>query len=249
MGTHTTLTISDCSSHRWGIGTGTSVRAGLWQYTFINQGTGIYELTVTDGTNSFKVTPQSHQLTVASGLTLEGGALNAGSATGAVTFGTGGVTIKGGGFTLEAGDFDASSSTTGLFKTSGGDHTINGNVLLANSKTLTVGSAGNGGATTLYGALAVGAGGNEAATTLTGGLTVTNGITLSGGDFDASASAGLFKSTTGAHTLNGDVTIGTAVSAVKTLTVTGATTSTGDFTVGSASAASVSTLWGAVTAK
>jgi len=151
---------------------------------------------------------------------------------------------------MSAGNFDASASTAGTFKTSGGAHTINGDVTLADSKTLTVGAtAGAGGATILHGTLQVGAPGNTKASTFNGGVTVTNGITMSGGDFDASAGAGLFKTTTGAHTLNGDVTVGTASSNVKTLTVTGATTSTGNFVVGSGSAASTSTLWGAVESK
>jgi len=80
-------------------------------------------------------------------------------------------------------------------------------------------------------------------------LSVDSGLTLSAGDFDASASTGAFKTSSGAVTVNGDTTI----SGAKTFTtgtgnvgLNGATTvaDSTTFTVGSAGAGGTTTLYG-----
>jgi len=151
----------------------------------------------------------------------------------------GGLKVTAGGFTLTAGNFDASSSS-GTFKTSTGAVTLQGDVAVDGTKTLTVGSAGAAGATKLYGTLQVGApgAGNAKTTTLYGATTVVSGdlvvtaghFTLTAGNFDASAGSGTFKTGSGAVTLSGNV----LVEGTKT------------FTVGADGAAGKTTLYGLV---
>ncbi|CAJ1359816.1 unnamed protein product, partial [Effrenium voratum] len=168
-----TLTITGCSSHRWGIGTGTTTRSGVWSYTFINRDSS-HTMTITDGTGSWVLTTNAYvhaycdsdggsnrllftstrlpSLTVTDGLTLTSGNFDASASSGTFATSTGAVSLNGAvtassGLTLSSGDFDASGST-GAFQTSTG------------------------------------------AVTLKGATTAESGVTITSGNFDASASTG-----------------------------------------------------------
>jgi hypothetical protein len=99
------------------------------------------------------------------------------------------------------------SAATGTTKTTTGTNTLNGNVVIAGSKTFTTGT----GAVSLNGDTTIAA---------TKGITKTTGA----GNFDFSAGTGTFLTSTGTNTLGGDVVI----SGSKTfITGTGATTLNG----------------------
>jgi hypothetical protein len=116
--------------------------------------------------------------------------------SGAFSTGTGAVTIAGDLTHSGNVSFDYSGSS-GTFKTSTGTNTLNGNVVIAGSKTLATGT----GTVTVNGA-----------TTFSANINVGCAAGTTAVDF--SAGTGTFKTTTGAHTLAGDVTI----SGSKTLT-------------------------------
>lgn len=109
------------------------------------------------------------------------------------------------------------------FDTGQGQVNLNGNVQIADGKTLTVGSANTGAVsasdTVIWGSLTVGGGGNAQATSLTvhGSLTQND---------DADGTAKTFTSASGANTLRGDVSI--AVNKFLHMDNTG----TGTFTTG-----------------
>jgi len=251
----TTLTITGCSSHRWGIGTGTRTRSGVWGYTFINRDS-TNTMTVTDGSGSWVLSPLAYvhaycdsasgsnrlyftttsvaTLTVADGFTLSGGNFDASASTGTFQTGSGAISLNGdvtaaSGFTLSSGNFDASAST-GTFQTSSGAVSVNGAVTMAQGLTITNGNFDASGSTGTFQT-------STGAVSLKGSVTCDNGFTLSSGSFDASASTGAFSTGSGSVTFNGPVSVtGTNTFTVGTAGSGGATRLYGDVTVGGASA-------------
>ncbi|HUU59707.1 MAG TPA: hypothetical protein VMZ50_09190 [Phycisphaerae bacterium] len=183
-------------------------------------GTGVFDFSGASGT--FKTSTGDHTLagnvaisgsktlTTGSGaVTLAGDTTVSGSKT--FTTGTGTVQINGDANIAADKDLTCGSGTgvfdfsaaSGTFKTSTGDHTLAGNVTISGSKTLTTGS----------GTVQINGDANWAADKDIKCATGTS-------EFDFSGGSGTFKTSTGAHTIAGDVTI----SGTKTLT-----TGTGTF--------------------
>ncbi|CAE7651077.1 unnamed protein product, partial [Symbiodinium pilosum] len=160
------------------------------------------------------------------------------------------------------------------FSTGTGQVDLNGNVVVADSRTVTVGSAGSGGTTTLYGNVVVGdtGTGNGASLTLNGNFaqndvtgavasfsTGTDSVNLNGHVTVATGKnlvmtatgAGQFTTGTGTVTLNGNTIVSssnTFTSGTGAVTLKGATTVDDSitFTVGSAGAGGTTTLYGNV---
>eukprot|EP00434_Breviolum_minutum_P007552 symbB.v1.2.006666.t1/scaffold372.1/size218212/18 len=250
-----TLTITGCSTHRWGIGTATHTRSGVWGYTFINRDS-TNTMTVTDGGGSWLLSPLSYvhaycdsasganrllfttatvdSLTVSNGFTLNGGNFDASASSGTFQTSSGAISLNGAvtaadGFTLSSGAFDASAST-GTFATSSGAVSLNGAVTMAQGLTITSGNFDASGSTGTFQT-------STGAVSLKGSVTCDNGFTLSSGSFDASASTGAFSTGSGSVTFNGPVSVtGTNTLTVGSAGTAGATRLYGDVTVGGASA-------------
>eukprot|EP00929_Paragymnodinium_shiwhaense_P032315 TRINITY_DN17934_c0_g1_i1.p1 TRINITY_DN17934_c0_g1~~TRINITY_DN17934_c0_g1_i1.p1 ORF type:complete len:732 (+),score=140.93 TRINITY_DN17934_c0_g1_i1:108-2303(+) len=241
------LTIQSCSSAAW---VRNSNRAGVWVYTFINMD-ATRTITVRDstgaGTTEHQLPPLSYvQAWCSSSL----------GTSDKLTFPSRTIPnlIVDNGLTLSSGDFDASASS-GVFKTSTGTNTLNGNtviagsgtlttgagniylngnVLVADAKTFVVGSAdGAGGATTFKGSVTIGQNVNAMSKT----LTVYGSIAQND---DADGTLNTLSTATGAISLNG----ATTVAAGKDLTMdnsgagafttgTGAVALNGDTTIAS----------------
>lgn len=144
---------------------------------------------------------------VSGGLKLTSGNFDASLSSGSFKTSTGTVSLLGAttasqGLTISSGNFDASSSS-GTFATSSGAVSLNGDVKVANAKAFQVGSAGNAGATSIYGSLAVGAGSSPASLNLYGNLAQH--------DSD-SGLLSTFSTGSGAISLNGDTTVATGSS-------------------------------------
>mmetsp|Transcript_96826 Transcript_96826/g.172285 ORF Transcript_96826/g.172285 Transcript_96826/m.172285 type:complete len:722 (-) Transcript_96826:130-2295(-) len=280
-----TLTVTACSSAKWLRG---NSRTGVWLYTFINSH-ATEVLTITDNSGTGKTTynvpggsyvtaycastlgtsnrlyfpsTQMPTLTVDDALTLSAGNFNAGSSSGTFTTSSGTNTLSG----------NVAIAGTKTFATGTGAVTLAGATTVSDSTAFTVGSAGSGGTTTLYGNVVVGdtGSGNGASITHNGNFlqqdvtgaaatftTGTSGITLNGHTTIASgknleltsSGAGQLTTGTGAITLNGAVTISGSNSLT---TGTGAIALNGDtavaasktLTVGTAGSGGATTLYG-----
>mmetsp|Transcript_105696 Transcript_105696/g.252116 ORF Transcript_105696/g.252116 Transcript_105696/m.252116 type:complete len:704 (+) Transcript_105696:55-2166(+) len=282
------LTIQACSSAKW---IRSASRSGAWQYTFINVD-NTYTVSVTDNSGSgttYKVPPYGHVTAYcsASGVGATTNKLAFPSTTLPTLSVDNGITMSSGAFDASAssGNFDTSTGTVTLggntvisglstFTTGGGTVDIQGAVTVADSKSITVGSAGAGGAVTIYGNVVIGetGTGNGRSLTLNGDFTQadvtgttssfatgTNSISLNGHVTVASGKnlvmtatgAGQFTTGTGVVTLNGDTTVagsGTFTSGLGAVTLKGAVTVDPSiaFTVGSAGSGGATTLYGNV---
>jgi len=195
------LTIQECSSSQWvqnvqrsQINGGTAV----WVYTFINLDP-TYTIKVRDPTMAglsppsvYQVPPGEHvQAYCASGFTSFSNRL----AFPSMTIPT--LTVDAG-FTVTSGNVDLSSSA-GTFKSSTGVNTLNGNVVIAGTNTLTTGTG---------------------VTTINGDTTLADMVSLTVGASDGAGGDTVFK---------GDVTVGQSVSAMsKPFVVHGAITQNDD---------------------
>jgi len=206
------VTVYNCKSAYW---VRSQTRSGIWKYQFINRH-DTYSITVTDNSGSGKT------YTVGPGQFVEAycGDSSSSSTDNRLVWPsyTRPTMVVTAGAVLTSGNFDASSST-GTFATTTGTNTLSGNAVVsgtktfatgagtmsikgattvADSTTFTVGSAGNGGATTMYGNVRIGNSGSGQAATMTtyGDFTQTD----SGGDKK-------FKTGTGVISINGDINV------------------------------------------
>ena len=136
-------------------------------------------------------------LTAAAGVTNIDYALS----TGAFTSPSGTNTLSGD--VAVASGKDITMAGTGTLTTGTGNVTLAGDVFISANKDLTMGTAGDGTGTLMTGTGAI---------ALNGAITIAadKGIVLAGastGDFDLSLSTGETKTTTGANTIGGDVTV------------------------------------------
>ncbi|CAE7215742.1 unnamed protein product [Symbiodinium natans] len=283
-----TLTIQACSSAKW---IRSASRSGVWQYTFINAH-NTYTVSVTDNSGSattYKVPPGTHvtayctasgvgsvtnklsftsttlpTLSVDNGLTLSSGAFDASGSTGNFATSSGTVTLYGNTVINGAKTFATGSGTVDL----------NGQVQIADSQSVTVGSAGAGGAVTIYGNVIIGdtgtgngrsltVNGNFAQSDVTGATstfaTGSDTISLNGHVTVATGKhltmtatgAGQFTTGTGAVNLNGATTVtgsNTFTSGLGAVSLKGAVTvdASTAFTVGTAGSGGTTTLYGDV---